>query len=223
MVKFGNSWDEYLKDEFEKLYYQKLRAFLKAEYTQRAVYPNMYDLFSAFKVTPYEDVKVVILGQDPYHGEGQAHGMAFSVKPGVPVPPSLQNIYKELQNSLGLKIPNNGYLMKWAAQGVFLLNTVLTVRRGQPHSHQGKGWETFTDHVIGLLNQREDPVVFLLWGSPAQRKAKLITAPRHKILTAAHPSPFSAHGFFGCDHFPKANAFLEAMNKASIDFQIEDI
>ncbi|MGD8399979.1 MAG: uracil-DNA glycosylase [Bacillota bacterium] len=223
MVKFGNSWDEYLKDEFEKPYYQKLRAFLKAEYTQHAVYPNMYDLFSAFKVTPYEDVKVVILGQDPYHGEGQAHGMAFSVKPGVPVPPSLQNIYKELQNSLGLKIPNNGYLMKWAAQGVFLLNTVLTVRRGQPHSHQGKGWETFTDHVIGLLNQREDPVVFLLWGSPAQRKAKLITAPRHKILTAAHPSPFSAHGFFGCDHFRKANAFLEAMNKTPIDFQIEDI
>jgi uracil-DNA glycosylase len=223
MVKFGNSWDEYLKDEFQKPYYQQLRAFLKAEYTQRTVYPNMHDLFSAFKVTPYEDVKVVILGQDPYHGEGQAHGMAFSVKPGVPVPPSLQNIYKELQNSLGCKIPNHGYLMKWAAQGVFLLNTVLTVRRGQPQSHQGKGWETFTDHVIGLLNQREDPVVFLLWGSPAQRKAKLITAPHHKILMAAHPSPFSAHGFFGCDHFRKANAFLEAMNKAPIDFQIENI
>jgi uracil-DNA glycosylase len=224
MVKFDNSWDEYLKDEFEKPYYRQLRVFLKEEYTHYTVYPSMYDLFSAFKVTSFEAVKVVILGQDPYHGEGQAHGMAFSVKPGVPVPPSLQNIYKELQTSLGCTIPNHGYLMKWAEQGVFLLNTVLTVRRGRPQSHQGQGWETFTDHVISLLNRREDPAVFLLWGSPAQRKAKLVTASQHKILTAAHPSPFSAHnGFFGCDHFRKANTFLEAMGKAPIDFQLDNI
>jgi uracil-DNA glycosylase len=224
MIKFDNSWDGLLKEEFAKPYYQKLRVFLMEEYAHHTVYPNMYDLFSALKVTSYEAVKVVILGQDPYHGEGQAHGMAFSVKPGVPVPPSLQNMYQELHATLGCKIPNNGYLLKWARQGVFLLNTVLTVRRGQPQSHQGKGWETFTDHVISLLNQRTDPVIFLLWGAPAKKKAALITAPQHKILTAAHPSPLSAYnGFFGCDHFRKANQYLKAMQKTPIDFQIEDI
>lgn len=224
MIKFDNSWDELLKEEFEKPYYQQLRLFLKEEYTHHTVYPNMYDLFSALKVTDYEAIKVVILGQDPYHGEGQAHGMAFSVKPGVPVPPSLQNIYKELNATLGCKIPNNGYLMKWAQQGVFLLNAVLTVRRGQPQSHQGKGWEIFTDHIISLLNQRAEPIIFLLWGAPAKRKAALITAPQHKILTAAHPSPLSAYnGFFGCDHFRQANQFLAAMRQPPIDFQIEDL
>jgi uracil-DNA glycosylase len=224
MIKFDNSWDELLKPEFAKPYYQQLRLFLKDEYTHHTVYPNMYDLFSAFKVTGYEAVKIVILGQDPYHGEGQAHGMAFSVKPGVPVPPSLQNIYKELQSSLGCKIPNNGYLMKWAQQGVLLLNTVLTVRRGQAQSHQGKGWEIFTDQVISLLNERTDPIIFLLWGAPAKKKTVLITGAQHKILTATHPSPLSAYnGFFGCDHFRKANQYLEAMGKTPLDFQIEDI
>jgi uracil-DNA glycosylase len=224
MIRFNNSWDQLLKTEFEKPYYRQLRLFLKEEYTRYTVYPSMYDLFSAFKVTSYEAVKVVVLGQDPYYGEGQAHGMAFSVKPGVPTPPSLQNIYKELHDTLGCAIPHNGYLLKWARQGVFLLNTVLTVRRGQAQSHQGKGWEIFTDRVISLLNQRTDPVIFLLWGAPARKKATLITAPQHKILTAAHPSPLSAfNGFFGCDHFRKTNQYLVAMKKTPIDFQIEDI
>ncbi len=224
MVTFNNSWDEQLKDEFEKPYYKALHEFLKDEYKTQTIYPNMYDIFNALKTTSYDDVKVVILGQDPYHGEGQAHGMAFSVKPGVKVPPSLVNIYKELQATLGCYIPNNGYLMKWAEQGVLLLNTVLTVRAGKPQSHKGKGWEVFTDRIISLLNERKDPVIFILWGAPAKKKADLITAPWHKILIAAHPSPLSAYnGFFGCNHFQKVNEYLIAMGKTPIDFQIENI
>lgn len=224
MIRFNNSWDEYLKEEFEKPYYKSLQSFLKEEYQTQVIYPNMYDIFNALKTTSYEDVKVVILGQDPYHGEGQAHGMAFSVKPGVKVPPSLVNIYKELQATLGCYIPNNGYLMKWAEQGILLLNTVLTVRAGKPQSHKGKGWEVFTDRIIGLLNERKDPIIFILWGAPAKKKAELITAPWHKILTAAHPSPLSAYnGFFGCNHFAKVNEYLIAMGKTPIDFQIENI
>ena len=224
MVSIGNSWDELLKDEFQKPYYKALHDFLKEEYQHQIIYPHMNDIFNALKAVAYEDVKVVILGQDPYHGEGQAHGMAFSVKPGVKVPPSLVNIYKELQTTMGCKIPNNGYLVKWAEQGVLLLNTVLTVRAGKPQSHKGKGWEVFTDHIISLLNQRKEPIVFVLWGAPAKKKASLITSPQHKILTAAHPSPLSAYnGFFGCDHFNQINAFLKEQGKAPIDFQIEDI
>lgn len=224
MIKLENSWDALLKDEFEKPYYKALHAFLKEEYQHQTIYPNMYDIFNALKAVAYEDVKVVILGQDPYHGAGQAHGMAFSVKPGIKVPPSLMNIYKELQNTMGCKIPNNGYLVKWAEQGVLLLNTVLTVRAGKPQSHKGQGWEVFTDHIISLLNQRQDPVIFVLWGAPAKKKAGLITSSHHHILTAAHPSPLSAYnGFFGCDHFNQINKLLIEMGKTPIDFQIEDI
>lgn len=224
MVVIGNSWDDLLKGEFEKPYYLALHDFLKEEYQTQTIYPNMYDIFNALKAVPYEDVKVVILGQDPYHGAGQAHGMAFSVKPGIKTPPSLVNIYKELQNTMGCKFPNNGYLMKWAQQGVLLLNTVLTVRAGKPQSHKGKGWEMFTDRVITLLNERKDPIIFVLWGAPAKKKASLITAPQHKILTAAHPSPLSAYnGFFGCNHFVQINELLEQMHKTPIDFQIEDL
>ncbi len=224
MVTFNNTWDDYLQGEFEKPYYEKLRAFLKDEYSNHTIYPNMHDIFSALKTTSYEDTKVVILGQDPYHGENQAHGMAFSVQPGVPIPPSLKNIYKELNSTLGCYVPNNGYLMKWAKQGVLLLNTVLTVRSGQAGSHKGKGWEIFTDYVIEVLNQREDPILFILWGTPAKKKMSIVTNESHKILTAAHPSPLSAHnGFFGCDHFNKANELLAHMNKEAIDWQIENI
>ena len=224
MVKVNNSWDEVLKREFEKPYYLALRAFLKEEYAQETIYPPADYLFSALKVTSYEDTKIVILGQDPYHGQGQAHGMAFSVQPGVKVPPSLKNIYKELHETMGCYIPNNGYLMKWAEQGVLLLNTVMSVRAGKPQSHKGKGWETFTDYIIKCLNERQDPVIFMLWGAPARKKATLITNPQHKILEAAHPSPLSAYnGFFGCDHFRKANEYLIVMGKEPIDFQIENI
>ncbi len=224
MVELNNSWQEYLKDEFEKPYYRQLREFLKMEYQTHRVYPEMHDIFNALKLVSYEEVKVVILGQDPYHGAGQAHGMAFSVKPGVKTPPSLMNIYKELRDSMNLTIPNNGYLMKWAQQGVLLLNTVLTVREGEPQSHKGKGWEVFTDRVISILNERKDPVIFILWGAPAKKKASLITSPWHKILMAAHPSPLSAHnGFFGCNHFNQVNQYLLELGKEPIDFQIENI
>lgn len=224
MVELHNSWDKYLAEEFEKPYYIALREFLKEEYQNHTIYPNMHNIFNALKVTPYDKVKVVILGQDPYHGAGQAHGMAFSVQPGVKTPPSLLNIYKELQQTMGCYIPNNGYLMKWAEQGILLLNTVLTVREGSPQSHKGKGWETFTDRIISLLNEREDPIIFVLWGAPAKKKASLITAPQHKILTAAHPSPLSAYnGFFGCNHFNQINSYLKEMGKEPIDFQIENI
>ena len=221
---FENDWQELLDPEFAKPYYQELRSFLAKEYKTQTVYPNMYDIFGCLHGTAYKDVKVVILGQDPYHGPGQAHGYSFSVRPGVEAPPSLVNIFKELQSDLGCYIPNNGYLKKWADQGVLMLNSVLTVRAGQAGSHRGKGWETFTDHIISLLNDREDPVIFMLWGRYAREKVKLITNPRHFILEAAHPSPLSAYnGFFGCRHFSKANAMLEQIGKAPIDWQIENI
>ncbi|MBR3296217.1 MAG: uracil-DNA glycosylase [Firmicutes bacterium] len=221
MVKFNNDWDELLQDEFKKDYYLQLRQFLKNEYSTRTVYPDMYDIFNALKTTPRKKVKAVILGQDPYHEPDQAHGMCFSVKPGVPAPPSLQNIFKELQDDLGCSIPQDGYLMKWAEQGVLLLNTVLTVRAHQANSHKGKGWEIFTDRVIQLVNEKEEPVVFLLWGANARSKKPLITNPVHLILETVHPSPLSAYnGFFGCRHFSKANAFLAGNGIEPIDWQL---
>lgn len=209
MVKFDNDWDQVLDGEFEKDYYKALREFLKAEYQQRVIYPEMHDIFNALKLTPFKDVKAVILGQDPYHEPGQAHGLCFSVKPGVPAPPSLVNIFKELESDLGLAPPSDGCLEKWARNGVLLLNTVLTVRRGQANSHRGKGWEQFTDRVIRELNGREAPLVFILWGANAQAKMPMITNPAHLVLTGAHPSPLSAHkGFWGGRYFSKTNEFL---------------
>lgn len=223
MVHIGNSWDTLLAEEFEKAYYKELRAFLIAEYKSGPVYPPAASIFNALKATPYENVRAVIIGQDPYHGEGQAHGLCFSVQRGVKTPPSLLNIYKELQSDLGFAIPSHGYLAKWADEGVLLLNAVLTVRAGVPNSHKGKGWELLTDRVIQLLNEREKPMVFLLWGANAQKKAELITNPKHLILKAPHPSPLSAHaGFFGCRHFSRANAFLSACGEGAIDWQIEE-
>ena len=224
MVKFENSWDILTGEEFTKEYYLKLREFLKTEYKSRIIYPNMYDIFNALKLTAYDDVRVVILGQDPYHGEGQAHGLSFSVKPGIPAPPSLLNMYKELQSDLGCFIPNNGFLEKWAKQGVLLLNTVLTVRANVANSHKGKGWEIFTDTIINHLNNREKPVIFMLWGNNAKAKKPLISKNQHMVLEAPHPSPLSAHsGFFECRHFSQANAFLENIGADVIDWQIEDI
>lgn len=224
MIQFENDWDEILKDEFEKDYYLRLRQFLKQEYAQYTIHPDMYDIFNALKWTSYRDTKVVILGQDPYHGANQAHGLAFSVQKGVPVPPSLLNIYKELQAELGLNIPNNGYLEKWARQGVLLLNNSLTVRDGMANSHRNKGWEIFTNEVVKKLNERTEPVIFLLWGSNAKEKISVITNPAHKILTAAHPSPLSAsRGFFGCGHFRRTNELLAEMGKEPIDWQIENV
>ncbi len=224
MITFNNMWDDYLQEEFNKPYYQKLRDFLKEEYAQNTIYPEMHDLFNALKTTSYEKTKIVILGQDPYHGQGQAHGMAFSVKPGVPIPPSLKNIYKELRDTVGCHMPNNGYLIKWANQGVLLLNTVLSVRAGAPQSHKGKGWEKFTDHIITTLNNRKEPIIFMLWGAPAKKKSELITNTVHTILTAAHPSPLSAHnGFFGCNHFKKANELLAIQHQELIDWQIDNL
>ena len=224
MVRLGNDWDNIIGGEFEKEYYLKLRAFLKSEYSNFTVYPDMYDLFSALKATSYADTKVVIIGQDPYHEPNQAHGMSFSVKPGVAIPPSLLNMYKELKDELGCFIPNNGYLMPWAKQGVLLLNAVLTVRAGEANSHAGKGWEIFTDSVISALNRRADPVVFLLWGSYARKKKELIDTSRHFVLEAAHPSPLSAQrGFMGCGHFKRANELLISLVKSPIDWQIQNI
>lgn len=200
MVNFGNKWDSLLKEEFQEEYYQKLRTFLITEYRTKTIYPDMYHIFEAMKATDYDDVKVVILGQDPYHEPNQAHGMAFSVQPGVRIPPSLFNIYKELSSQLGLTIPNHGYLMKWAKQGVLLLNAVLTVERGKANSHKNMGWEQFTDRVIQLVNAKEKPVVFLLWGSNAIAKAKMIDTKKHLVLTSPHPSPLSAYrGFLEMD------------------------
>ncbi len=222
MVNIGNEWDELLKDEFKKDYYLKLREFLKQEYFTRKIYPDMYDIFNSLRYTSYSEVKAVIIGQDPYHGAGQAHGLCFSVQKGVAVPPSLQNIYKELESDLGIPPANHGYLKKWADNGVLLMNTVLTVREGQPNSHRGMGWEIFTDRVIQILNEREKPIVFLLWGGNAKQKKGLITNPAHLILQAAHPSPLSAYnGFFGCRHFSKTNAFLEEHGMTPIDWRIE--
>ena len=222
MVNIGNEWDELLRDEFQKDYYLKLREFLKKEYFTQKIYPDMYDIFNSLKYTSYSDVKAVILGQDPYHGPGQAHGLCFSVQKGVAVPPSLQNIYKEIYSDLGIPPANHGYLKKWADSGVLLMNTVLTVRAGQANSHKGMGWEIFTDRVIEILNQREKPIVFLLWGGNAKQKLRLITNSSHLILQAAHPSPLSAfNGFFGCKHFSRANQFLEEHGMEPVDWRIE--
>lgn len=221
MVTIGNEWDTLLQDEFQKDYYQQLRAFLTEEYKSGPVYPPKEDIFNALKYTSYSDVKLVILGQDPYHGPGQAHGMCFSVRPGVPMPPSLQNIFKELHDDIGIFPPKTGYLVPWAREGVLLLNTVLTVRDGQPNSHKNQGWEQLTDRIITLLGEREQPIVFLLWGSHARKKKELIHAPQHLILECAHPSPLSAHrGFFGCEHFSKANQFLYDHGIDPVDWNV---
>ena len=219
-----NDWKDLLDDEFNKEYYQTLRNFLITEYKTRTIYPDKYDIFNALHFTPYKNIKVVILGQDPYHGPGQAHGLSFSVNPGIKIPPSLLNIYKELNSDLGCYIPNNGYLKKWADQGVLLLNTSLTVRAGAANSHKNIGWEVFTDKIISLVNEKEDPVVFLLWGNNAIKKKNLITNKKHLILTSVHPSPLSAsRGFFGSRPFSKINNFLISVNKKAIDWQIENI
>lgn len=221
VVNIGNDWDEILKDEFSKEYYLRLRQFLKQEYSSYTVYPNMYDIFNALKATAYKDIKIVILGQDPYHEPNQAHGLCFSVKKGVEPPPSLKNIFKEIQAELGIAPPNHGELTKWANQGILLLNTVLTVRRGAANSHKGKGWENFTDAVIKKVNEREKPVIFMLWGGNAKQKLPLITNTKHIVLKAAHPSPLSAYnGFFGCGHFSKANEILREMGEKEIDWSL---
>ena len=223
MVFFGNRWDDILKDDLESENYRQLRQFLREEYAQGTVYPPMEDIFNALKTTDYDDVKVLLLGQDPYHGPGQAHGYAFSVQRGVKTPPSLQNIYKELQSDLGCAVPSHGCLLEWAEQGVLLLNTVLTVRDGQANSHRNRGWELFTDSIIRHLDAREKPLVFLLWGGNAKQKLSLIRGMQHLVLAAAHPSPLSAYnGFFGCRHFSKANAFLQAGGQTPIDWQIHE-
>ena len=222
MVQFNNSWDILLKDEFEKPYYLNLRKFLVQEYKSQTIYPNMNDIFNALKYTDYKDVKVVILGQDPYHQPNQAHGLCFSVKKGVNPPPSLQNMYKEIYAEYGYPVPNHGELTYWAEQGVLMLNNVLTVRESQPNSHKGMGWEIFTDNVISLLNLRPEPMVFLLWGANARAKKKIITNPNHLVLESAHPSPLSAYnGFFGNNHFKKANEFLKQNKLPEIDWQIK--
>ena len=221
MVNIGNDWDALLADEFKKEYYLKLREFLKAEYFSKTVYPPMHDIFNALKYTSFEQTKVVILGQDPYHGPGQAHGLCFSVKAGVKFPPSLQNIWKELHDEYGYDAPPSGELTEWAKRGVLLLNTTLTVRQGMPQSHKGQGWEILTDAIISLLNQKETPVVYLLWGANAWAKKALIKNPRHLVLECAHPSPLSAYrGFFGCNHFKRANEYLEKNGLAPIEWKI---
>ena len=218
MVSIGNDWDTLLQEEFQKEYYLKLRDFLKSEYFGRYnIYPPMNDIFNALKYTSLKNTKVVILGQDPYHGYGQAHGLCFSVKEGTPPPPSLKNIFKELNNELGINEPRTGELIGWAKQGVLLLNTTLTVREATPQSHKGKGWEILTDRIIEIINEKDTPVVFMLWGSNARAKKGLITNKNHLVLECAHPSPLSAYnGFFGCGHFVKANAFLESKGEAPI-------
>lgn len=222
MVNFGNDWDIIMTGEFEKPYYLALREFLKKEYFSAEIYPHMNNIFNAMKHTAYSDVKAVIIGQDPYHEPNQAHGLCFSVQKGCPIPPSLQNIYKEIYSDLGIPPASHGELYKWADSGVLLLNNVLTVRRGQANSHRGKGWEIFTDDVIKKLNEREKPIVFLLWGANARSKKQIITNPSHLILEAAHPSPLSAHnGFFGCRHFSRCNSFLESNGIEPIDWRIE--
>ncbi|HHS9340887.1 TPA: uracil-DNA glycosylase [Clostridioides difficile] len=224
MVNLGNDWDELLKEEFEKDYYLNLRKFLIEEYKTHQIFPNMHNIYEALKHTSYKDTKVLILGQDPYHGDNQAHGLAFSVQPQVKTPPSLLNMYKELKDDLGCFIPNNGYLMPWADQGVLLLNTALTVRAHEANSHKNKGWEIFTDRVISILSEREDPVIFVLWGSNARKKVELIDTSKHYILEAPHPSPLSASkGFFGCKHFSKINEILKKLGKEPINWQIENI
>ena len=221
MVNLGNDWDEILKDEFTKDYYKKLRQILINEYRTQVIYPKMENIFSALKLTSYENTKVLILGQDPYHGPNQAHGLAFSVNPGIKTPPSLLNMYKEIKAEYGYDIPNNGYLIPWAKQGILLLNTALTVRDGQANSHAKIGWEIFTDNIIHYLNKREDPVIFVLWGNNARKKKAFIDKNRHYILEAAHPSPLSAsRGFFGCGHFKKINEILSKLGKTQISWEI---
>lgn len=219
MVNIGNSWDDILKEEFEKDYYKALRQFLKSEYSTKIIYPNMYDIFNAFRLTSYEDVKVVILGQDPYINERQAHGLAFSVQEGVYPPPSLINIFKLLKDDLGVDRGLNGCLVNWAKQGVMLLNTTLTVVKGQSGSHRGHGWETFTDNVISKLNEREEPILFVLWGSNARSKKKLITNKSHEVIETVHPSPLSCYnGFFESHHFSLIEDFLKRKGYKTIDF-----
>ncbi|MDI9513129.1 MAG: uracil-DNA glycosylase [Caldicoprobacterales bacterium] len=224
MVRLDNDWDELLESEFKSDYYQRLRQFLKKEYSTKVIYPDMYKIFEALRLTSYADTRVVILGQDPYHGPKQAHGLAFSVQKGIAIPPSLLNIYKELESDCGCYIPNNGYLVPWADQGVLLLNASLTVVAGQANSHRGMGWEIFTDSIIKRLNKKESPLVFLLWGNKARAKASLVDNPNHLILASAHPSPLSAHrGFFGCKHFSKANSFLKERGLGQINWQIPNL
>jgi uracil-DNA glycosylase len=225
MAMISNDWLDAVGAEFKKPYYRSLYQFVKEEYSTHVVYPPADDIFNALHLTPLHEVKVLILGQDPYHNEHQAHGLSFSVLPDQrEIPPSLQNIYKELQDDLGCAIPNNGYLEKWAKQGVLLLNTVLTVRAHQANSHQGRGWEQFTDAIIQAVNEQDRPIVYMLWGRPAQMKASMLDNPKHLILKAPHPSPLSAYrGFFGCRHFSQANDFLKAHGVEPIDWQIENI
>lgn len=221
MVHLGNDWDGILSEEFKSPYYLSLREFLKTEYSTRRIFPPMNDIFSAFRASSFENTRVVIIGQDPYHGLGQAHGLCFSVKKGVVPPPSLKNIYKEINDDLGLPTPQHGELTHWANQGVLMLNSVLTVREGAPTSHKDKGWETFTDNVIKKLNEKQTPIVFLLWGAYAQKKGQLITNPIHYKLCAAHPSPLSAYnGFFGCKHFSKTNEILKKHGLEPIDWRV---
>ena len=219
MVHIGNDWDERLAGEFDKEYYLSLREFLKTEYFTRRIYPPMNDIFNALKYTSYENTRVVILGQDPYHGQGQAHGLCFSVKRGIQQPPSLQNIFKELKSEYGIEPPESGELVGWARQGVLLLNTTLTVRESSPQSHKGRGWEVLTDRIISEINQKSSPVVFMLWGGNARAKKSLITNKNHLVLECAHPSPLSAwNGFFGCNHFIRANDFLSSRGEKEIDW-----
>ena len=224
MAAINNDWLDALKEESKKPYYKKLFETVNEEYRTRQIFPPADDIFNAFHLTPLHNVKAVILGQDPYHNVGQAHGLCFSVKKGVDVPPSLVNIYKELHDDLGCTIPNHGCLTKWAEQGVLMLNTVLTVRAHQANSHQGRGWEQFTDAVINAVNAQDRPIVYMLWGNSAKDKIPMLTNPKHLILTSAHPSPLSANrGFFGCRHFSKCNEFLENHGVTPIDWQIENI
>jgi uracil-DNA glycosylase len=224
MLKLPNEWSKALQEETEKDYFKELCAFVENEYNSDVIYPPKEDVFNALKYTSLEDVKVVILGQDPYFNEKQAHGLCFSVQHGVDIPPSLRNIYTELETDLGCIRPNNGYLTKWAKQGVLLLNTVLTVRAEKPNSHQGKGWENFTDAIIRKINEQDRPIVYMLWGKPAQSKIKMLNNSKHLILKAPHPSPLSAYrGFFGCKHFSMANDFLKKNDLLPVDWQIENV
>lgn len=224
MPPITNDWAEHLKEEYKKPYYKELYKTVTAEYAQKSIFPPADDIFNAFHLTPLSEVKVVILGQDPYHNVGQAHGLSFSVKPGVKTPPSLVNIYQELHEDLGCYIPNNGYLTKWAEQGVMLLNTVLTVQAHKANSHKDIGWEEFTDAAIRILNEQDRPIVYLLWGRNAQNKKWMLTNPKHLVLEAPHPSPFSAsRGFFGCRHFSRTNEFLTEHGIEPVDWQIENI
>lgn len=219
----NNSWQKILAPEFEKPYYRQLHQFLKQEYATQKIHPDMFHIYEALQLTPYEKVKVVILGQDPYHGVNQAHGLSFSVQPGVKIPPSLQNIYKELQSDLGYPPVHHGYLTNWAKQGVLLLNTVLTVREGQAYSHRGQGWEQLTDKIIEKLNERPQPIVFILWGKPAQEKIKMINTDKHVVIKSPHPSPLSAHrGFFGSRPFSQTNQALQKFGETPIDWQLPD-